>query len=184
MTAYLAEWAVLEESAVNQDFNAVDGGTGFSFDRFFHELSRWYGVEKGVELPKLDEDRTFDKTMILAGGKDAPLGYGPPMRGPMEFTLTDWAREPENQKAWKEIMEKTGVDFDPFASDDDIENTFLGDYCYMRLGVLCNDKARAFGFTGHVSSVDTTFEMFEECAKMGMLPEMKTKEPKTVGVSM
>lgn len=106
MTGYLSEWAVLESLAANQDFNATDGSL-LSWDRFFHELARWFGVEKGVKLPGLDEDRVFEKTVTLAGGEDAPLGYGPPTKVPLESTLAQWAHREENQRAWREIMAKS-----------------------------------------------------------------------------
>lgn len=177
MTGYLSEWAVLEDKTTNQAFNATDGSL-LSWDRFFHELARWYNVKDGVVLPKLDSERSFSKTATLTGGKDAPLGYGPPSSIPLEFTLADWAREPENQKAWKEIQKQSDdkLEYDPFASEEDIANTFMGDFSYLRFGVLGQDKVRRYGFTGYVDSVETVFEMYEECAKMGMLPEMKVKE--------
>jgi hypothetical protein len=128
MTGYLSEWAVLEPSAANQDFNATDGSL-LSWDRVFHELARWFGVEKGVKRPGLDEERIFTKTVTLAGGKDAPLGYGPPTKVPLEFTLAEWARRGENQRAWREIMAKP-------KSGNAKTNGASGDMAFVVLGFM------------------------------------------------
>ncbi|PIA92773.1 3-oxo-Delta(4,5)-steroid 5-beta-reductase [Cercospora beticola] len=174
MTGYLSEWAVLEPQNANQAFNATDGSL-LSFDHLFHELARWYSVSKGVNLPKTDSERSFPRKMQLAGGKDSPLGYGPPLETPLEFSLADWARKPENHQAWKEIQEQSGgrLTHDPFGSEEEIDKTFLGDYCYLRYGVIGQDKVRRAGFTGYVDILEAFFETFEEFAKLGMLPEMK-----------
>lgn len=178
MTGYLAEWAILNDATANQDFNAADGSL-FCWERFFHEMANWYHVKKGVTLPKSDEERNLDQAITLAGGKDAPLGYGPPIKAAFEFRLSDWAKKTENREAWKQIMAKNGeIDFDPFASQSDIANTFNGDYCYLRLGLLSQEKARNYGFNGYVNTVEAIHEMFEECARMGMLPPMKVEGAK------
>lgn len=176
MSGYLSEWAVLSPHTANQRFNATDGSP-LSWERFFPELARWYNVDAGVRLPKLDSERTFPHVTEFTGGDNSPLGYGPPMTNKLEFTLADWAREEENKQAWKEIMQASGgqVTFDPFASDEDIANTFMGDFCYLRFGVIGQDKLRRFGFTGYVDSRESVFEMYQECAKLGMLPEMKVE---------
>lgn len=172
MTGYLSEWAVLEEECANQAFNANDGSP-LSWSRFFEALSKWYGVEKGINYPKRDEERSFDATMTLAGGKDAPLGYGPPSEIRRSFALTDWAKDSENQQAWRELQ-STGsgkLDFDPFASESDIANNFGGDFAYLRF-CMSHDKVRRYGFNGYVDALETVFEMYQEMQLMGMLPPM------------
>jgi hypothetical protein len=123
---------------------------------------------------------SFPMTVILSGGKDAPLVYGPPITVPLEFKLAEWARPHENANAWKEIQAASDgkLDYDPFASEDEIANIFLGDFSYLRFGILGQDKVRRYGFTGYVDSLETVHEMYKECAKMGMLPEMKAKQAK------
>ncbi|PPJ54556.1 hypothetical protein CBER1_06642 [Cercospora berteroae] len=182
MTGYLSEWAVLEDKNANQAFNAADGSL-LSMDRFFHELARWYSASKGVKLPKPDSERSFPKSLSFAGGKDAPLGYGPPLELPLEFTLADWARKPVNQQAWKEIREQSGgkITHDPFENDKEIGNTFLGEYAYVRYGVIGQDKVRRAGFTGYVDTIESFFETYAEFAKLGMLPEMKVYAANPLG---
>lgn len=177
MTGYLSEWAVLEDKCKNEAFNASDGSP-LSFERFFESLGRWYGVAEGVALPKADEERTFDATYRLAGGKDSPLGYGPPVKVERSFALHDWARQKENSDAWGRIRLKIAkggkgrLDFDPFANEEEIAQNFQGDFCYLRF-FLGLDKVRRFGFNGYVDSLETVFEMYKEMSQMGMLPAMK-----------
>jgi nucleoside-diphosphate-sugar epimerase len=71
LIAYLSEWVVLEDKCKNEAFNSVDGGS-LNWDRFFEELARWYGVEKGIVPP--DDDTTNYTTTVGAGGKDTPMG--------------------------------------------------------------------------------------------------------------
>ncbi|KAG9852199.1 hypothetical protein KCU98_g3601, partial [Aureobasidium melanogenum] len=65
--------------------------TGFlddpmSWDRFFEELVRWYSAP-GVKGPELDDSKYH--SVVLAGGKDNPLGYGPPTRIRLSRTFAD-----------------------------------------------------------------------------------------------
>jgi nucleoside-diphosphate-sugar epimerase len=71
LTGYLSEWAVLEDKCANEAFNSQDGAT-ITWDRFYHELVRWFGVEKGVEPPEED----MSKFHVIKGksGKDTPMG--------------------------------------------------------------------------------------------------------------
>lgn len=65
LTGYLSEWAVLE--ALNgQDMSPL------SWDRFYEELARWFGVEKGIVGPEEDES----KYTAIKGrsGKETPMG--------------------------------------------------------------------------------------------------------------
>ncbi|KAK7420920.1 hypothetical protein QQX98_002484 [Neonectria punicea] len=78
LTGYLSEWAVLEDN----------------WDRFFEEVARWYGVEKGVVSLEENKDKFIVKEFV--GGKDAPLGYGPPTKLSTIFTLQEWFEDPIN----------------------------------------------------------------------------------------
>lgn len=169
LTGFLSEWAVLEEKCENQAFNAHDGSP-LSWDRFFEELTRWYGVEKGTIGPEMDEEK-FQVTQ-LSGGKDSPLGYGPPTAIRLSRTLADWSKDPENEKAWKDIMQESGgeVKANVFQSGMD---AFMGDFAYYRIGQPSSAKLRRFGFCGFVDTLESVFEMYEEMAKMGILPRPK-----------
>lgn len=71
LTGYLSEWAVLEQKCRNQAFNSQDTGA-LTWDRLYEELSRWFGVEKGVHPP--EEDLTKFTVFEGKAGKDTPMG--------------------------------------------------------------------------------------------------------------
>ena len=95
LTGYLSEWAVLEEHTKNQKFNASDG-CPIPINRLWPELARWYGV-KEVGKPEADESKY---TVVDPGDVKTPMGFGPPTKARFTFTLSQWATEPENAKAW------------------------------------------------------------------------------------
>lgn len=170
LSGYLSEWAVLEEKCANEAFNAQDGGL-LSWDRFFHELARWFGVREGVIPPK--EDDKFNRAISLAGGKQAPLGYGPPLGLDLKFSLTEWFKVPENRSVWEQIMAETEgqLQSNPFA--DASADQMMGDFAYLRFGTLSMNKARILGFSGFVDTSESIFESFVDMEKLGLLPPMK-----------
>ena len=179
LTGYLSEWAVLEEKCANQRFNSQDTSP-VTMDRFFEELARWFGVEKGVKPPP-DSDENM---MPVAGGagKDAPMGYGPPVVNKFAFSLTGWAKEKENQEAWREMIRESGgkLKHDPF---EDVEANFtFGDGAFIRVGCLGMNKARRLGWTGFVDTLEGVFEMYEEMGPkgLGMVPGMRVDGPKAL----
>lgn len=167
LTGYLSEWAVLEEKCQNQSFNASDGSP-LTWDRFFEELARWYNVKKGVEGPLLDDSKF--KTTELAGGKDCPLGYGPPSCIRLSHPLAEWAAEGANATVWKQIMEASNGKVDVNHFDKDNEAFAMGDFNYIRIGQSSHVKLRKFGFNGFVDSLESTFEMYQDMATLGHLP--------------
>lgn len=175
LTGYLTEWAVLEDKCKDQKFNAQDTAP-LSWDRFFEELARWWGVKKGVVGPEDDESKYQE--IVGKGGKDTPMGYGPPTVHKVTFTFVEWAQKPENQKAWKEIMSNSNgqVTDNPF--DNPEENFQMGDGVLMRMGAMNMNKARRLGWTGYVDTIESIFEMYRENAKLGLIPEMVVQEPR------
>lgn len=175
LTGYLSEWAVLEDKCANQAFNAQDCGN-HSWDRFFEEVARWFGVKKGVVKPEVNKDKFT--VQEFAGGTDAPLGFGPPATLSMIFTLQEWLEDPANQVEWKKLMAESGGQLTCDVTEGDISNVAMGDFAYLRFGTLSMNKARRLGWTGHVDSLESIFEMYQEMADFGMLPKMKVTAPK------
>lgn len=167
LSGYLSEWAVLEEKCVDQAFNAMDGGL-LSWDRFFSELARWFGVSKGVVPPKVDDE--FTTAISLAGGEQAPLGYGPPLGLDLKFSLAEWFKESTNKAVWEEIIADSDVMANPFA--DGTAGQMMGDFAYLRFGTLSMNKARLYGFSGFVDSCESIFESFVDMERLGLLPPM------------
>lgn len=170
MNAYLAEWMVLEDKCANQAFNAQDG-VPFSYERFFDRLSVWYGA-KGVECPT---NEGLQSPLQFSAGKDSPLGYGPALDLPLRFMLIDWAKSPSNNLAWEELMEKHELKVNPFR--EDLLLYFFGDFAYLRFGTISNVKARKYGFTGCVDTLDSLFEMYTDMAQLGLLPPTLCNKP-------
>lgn len=167
LSGYLSEWAVLEEKCVDQAFNAMDGGL-LSWDRFFSELARWFGVSKGVVPPKVDDE--FTTAISLAGGEQAPLGYGPPLGLDLKFSLAEWLKESNNKAVWEEIIADSDVTANPFA--DGTAGQMMGDFAYIRFGTLSMNKARLYGFSGFVDTCESIFESFVDMERLGLLPPM------------
>ncbi|KAI7362122.1 hypothetical protein KC354_g7555 [Hortaea werneckii] len=168
LTGFLSEWAVLEDQCKNQAFNAQDSSP-LPWDRFFEELARWYGVEKGIEGPELDN--TKFKSFQLAGGKDAPLGYGPPPAIRLSRTLVEWSEEPANHEVWKTAMESSQgkLKMDPF-DQSKRGDVFSGDWAFYKIGQPSVAKLRRFGFNGFVDTMESVFEMYQDMAKLGIIP--------------
>ncbi|KIV96338.1 hypothetical protein PV10_00219 [Exophiala mesophila] len=170
LTGYLSEWIVLEDKCQNERFNSQDTGP-VTWDRFFHELVRWFGVEKGIVLPEED----LSKFQIIKGkaGKDTPMGYGPPTELRVRFSLVEWASQPENKKAWEEIMASSGGQLVDNPFEDTVANFSFGDAALMQLLSLNMNKARRLGWTGFVDSIECLFHMYSEMGDLGMLPRLK-----------
>ncbi|KAI7152229.1 hypothetical protein KC349_g9061 [Hortaea werneckii] len=171
LTGFLSEWAVLEDQCQNQAFNAQDGSP-LSWDRFFEELARWYEVEKGIEGPELHNAKF--KSFQLAGGKDAPLGYGPPPAIRLSRTLVEWSEDPTNRNVWKMAMESSEgkLKMDPF-DQSKRGDVFSGDWAYYKIGQPSVAKLRRFGFNGFVDTMESVFEMYQDMAKLGIIPAPK-----------
>ncbi|KAI1624982.1 hypothetical protein EDD37DRAFT_372491 [Exophiala viscosa] len=175
LTGYLSEWAVLEDKCKNEAFNSQDTSP-ISWDRFYEELVRWFGVEKGVHPP--EEDLSLFKEFKGKGGKATPMGYGPPIVLHSLFSLVEWAAKPENKEAWEALMKESGGQLtdNPFG---DVEANFVfGDAAFVQICMLSMNKARRLGWTGFVDTIESLFEMYSEMGKLGMLPKLKVDKPK------
>jgi len=173
LTGYLSEWAILEEKCKNQRFNSIDTSP-FSWDRFYNELTRWFGVKQGVIPPTEDDSKYHEITG--KPGKETPMGYGPPTKMRFAATFTAWAQDPTNQKAWQEIMKASDgrLTHNPF---EDIEANFtFADAAWISM-MLCPNKSRRMGWTGFVDTFESVFEMYRDMETLGMVPRMKVDAP-------
>lgn len=112
-------------------------------NRLWPELARWYGANPAPH-PELD---SANLTTLPSDPSPGPLGYGarPALR--ISFTLSDWARDPANAAAWRDIAREHALTHDPFA---DVEAHWpFADAAAWALNMeLSGNKARYFGWTG------------------------------------
>lgn len=84
------------------------------------------------------------------------------------WSFQEWAARPENKKAWEEIMKKHNLTDNPFK---DVKAGFeFGDMAANPFGFLSMNKARHFGWNGHVDTLESLFMVYGEMNKLGMLP--------------
>ena len=136
-------------------FNAQDGGL-LSWERFFYELARWYGVD-GVHGPEEDESKY--RAQKLTGGKDAPLGYNPPLLLNQSSTVVQWAKQSETKKAWEEMMRKSNGHLKKNVFEGNSRDLFMiGDFTYLLFRTPPMNKTRRFGLGGFVDTLEGVFE--------------------------
>ena len=169
LTGYLSEWAALNDACKDQAYNAIDSNS-MTHERLWVELARWYGNDKGAMSPPEDASR-FYRTE-LKGGKDCPLGHGPPLITASSYSMLDWAQKQCNKDAWKEIMEASGgnITANPFAEDAMKDNFGFLDICCSAIVVVSMNKARRQGWTGFVDTIESSFQAAQEMVDMGLLP--------------
>lgn len=100
LNCYLAEWAVLERHAKNESFNASDD-CPFTWGKFWPRLAERFRVP--WTGPSTDPSAFKEQETPY---NPPPRGFGPPAKLRYRFTLTEWAKKPEVQQAWKELAEK------------------------------------------------------------------------------
>jgi hypothetical protein len=180
LNAYLEEWCVLTEQAQNQRFNAADSSP-FTWGNFWPKFAGWYGLEYGKPDTDTDTDTNLGSedddsknsvyTKFTTPHIPPPRGFGPPATYRVKFTLVDWARRPEVQKAWAEIISKNNLKVSKL-EDMDIDRIFAfadGSLIGATLDLSMN-KARKMGWHGFVDSSECIKEVLEEFAELGMLP--------------
>lgn len=134
---------------------------------FLEELARWYDVKKGIEGPETDQSKF--RTIKLVGGKESPLGYGPPPVIMLSRSIADWVKESANEDAWKEVMAKSNgeVKTDVFEAGVDFS---MGDFALYKIGQPSVAKLRRLGFNSFVATTERDFEIYQDMAKLGVIP--------------
>lgn len=168
LNGYMEEWAVLTEEAGGEKLNTVDSSP-FTWGNFWPKFARWYGVEYG--RPDMD-DSVYTK--VTTQYDPPPRGWGPPKTIRIKFTLVDWARRPEVQKAWAELISKHNLKVAKL-EDMDIDRIFGftdGSLVGGPLDMSMN-KARKMGWHGFVDTNECMREVLGEFAKIGMIPPVE-----------
>ena len=171
LIARFSEWAVLSEAA-DEAFNIVDDSP-FTYGKFWPILARWYGIAYGV--PSADEGVYTQVTL----GREPPRGFGKPGVVNFTFTFEQWSKRAEVQAAWKQISERYNLDpdLDPYrpgkeALLTDIFRTLDAEMLGGWGRVESMDKAKGYGWHGHVHTPDGIKDAFVRMAELRMIPPL------------
>lgn len=165
MNAYMEEWSVLEPRAVGQRYNVFDGGA-FAWEGCWPKIADWYGI--GWEGPG-DEEGLQVKEV---GFDPPPRGYGGRGVVKRRYSMVEWAERSEVKAAWEELREEHGL-----AEIKEVDRVFgFLDGTLVRAGALLfsSDKAKKLGWFGFVDSSEAILEVFEDLAKIKMIPPLPT----------
>ncbi|KAF2163354.1 hypothetical protein M409DRAFT_37286 [Zasmidium cellare ATCC 36951] len=159
MNAYQEEWAVLL-GPPNQKYNTCDNSS-FSWEKGWPRIAGWYGIE--AKGPQDGDKYTETETRFV------PRGYGPKGVTRRKFRLVDWAKKPEVQQAWRELVKQHDLTQD--LHDIDRVFGFLdGTLCRPAPLYFSMDKSRKLGWQGFVDSSEAMLEVFQDLAKLKMIP--------------
>jgi hypothetical protein len=167
LNAYMEEWMVLEPRAVGGRFNVFDGGA-FAWEGCWPKGAGWWGIEwtgpGGDESGYQVQETRFDPP---------PRGYGGKGIVRRRFSMVEWAKRPDVQRAWEELREEHGL-----AQITEVDRVFAFlDGTLVRAGALLfsSDKARKLGWFGFVDSSEAILEVFEDLVKIKMIPPLPRK---------
>jgi hypothetical protein len=114
------------------------------------------------------------EALEFKGRIEAPLGYGPALVLRRFETLVCWAEKIRAKEMWKKMMRKSNGQlrtnvFEGHARD----LLMMGDFTCSTFGTLSMNKVGKFGFCRFVDTLENILELFEEMARLGILPPMK-----------
>ena len=104
LNSYLYEWSVLAPNTANQAFNASDD-SAFTWGKMWPRLAAYFDMSySGPDMSK--ETQFREKTM-----KYEPPPHGRGLRSLMryKFSFVEWAKDPDNIAAWRELVSKHGL---------------------------------------------------------------------------
>lgn len=166
LNCYLAEWAVLTDKAKDESFNASDD-CPFTWGKFWPKLAERFDIPwtRPASDPSLYKESETPYN-------PPPRGFGPPGRLRYRFTLTEWAKRPDVQRAWEEIAETHQLCNKELA---DIDRVFGFTDAAMTWSHPINfsmAKAKKFGFFGSVDSNESIFRVLQEFVDLKMIPPL------------
>lgn len=103
MNGYLSEYVALTDGAKNRVFNAAD-------DCAFSWGKAWPKIAARFNIPWAAPDTSESTQWItIPFPSPPPRGFGPKGSVNFKFSLTQWSKDPEVQKAWAELAQKHGL---------------------------------------------------------------------------
>ncbi|EXJ76531.1 uncharacterized protein A1O5_01039 [Cladophialophora psammophila CBS 110553] len=167
MNAYMEEWAILTPAAENQKFNACDN-SAFTWEAAWPRIAGWYGIEwtgPDENAEHVERETRFN-----------PRGYGGKGVSRRKFTFAEWAKRKDVREAWKEIAEQHQLTQKELRDVDRVFGFLDGTVCRAAPLVFSTDKARKLGWHGFVDSSESLLEVFEDLAKLKMIPPVPKAE--------
>ncbi|EMC98635.1 hypothetical protein BAUCODRAFT_119950 [Baudoinia panamericana UAMH 10762] len=160
MNAYMEEWAVLL-GPPDQKYNTCDSSS-FAWESAWPRIAGWYGIEpKG---PQDGDEYTATETRFN------PRGYGPKGVTRRKFSVVDWAKRDGVQKAWRELAQEHDLSQKELVDIDRVFGFLQGSLCRPAPLYYSMDKSRKLGFHGFVDSTESFLEVFDDLAKIKMIP--------------
>lgn len=149
LIADLSVWALTHEHAGNEAFN-VTNGDYFSWKYMWPRLAAQFGA-------RASPDQVFSKPRPSA-----------PNATQLEHSLVEWAAD--KQVVWERICDRAGT---PAAKATWHAATWaFQDWVFRRgwCATLSINKAREFGWTGHIDSYKSFTQAFDSFVEMGQIP--------------
>ncbi|KAK3697271.1 hypothetical protein LTR37_017584 [Vermiconidia calcicola] len=166
MNAYMEEWAVLL-GPPNQKYNTCDN-SAFAWEKAWPRVAGWYGIE--WTGPQPDEECSATETPYI------PRGYGPKGITKRKFKLADWAKRDDVQKAWSELAQENGLKQTELKDTDRVFGFLDGTLCRHSPLNFSMDKSRKLGWHGFVDTSESFLEVFDDFAKLKMIPTVPKVE--------
>lgn len=148
LIADLSVYASTHQHCANQAFNSTNGDF-FSWKYMWPRLAEWFGANAS-------SDQAFTKTSFKEGETH------------LDVNLEDWAKD--KQDVWNKLCDRLGS---PESKPTFDAGTWaFQDWVFQRTwsAPLSMNKARKFGWTGHLDSFDSFTDAFTKFKELGQLP--------------
>ncbi|KAI0547172.1 hypothetical protein F4679DRAFT_373124 [Xylaria curta] len=149
LIADLTIFVSTRKSCANEAFN-VTNGDYFSWRYMWPRLAASLGA-------KADSQQKFQKAVPREGELQ------------LDWSLAEWCQD--KRKVWEELCDRQGL---PGAKATfDLAGWAVGDFLFQRTwsATLSVNKARQFGWTGHIDSYQSFVNTFEKFRQIGLIPK-------------
>lgn len=107
-----------------------------------------------------------------------PRGYGPKGQVGRKFKMSDWAKKQDVQTAWSELVREHDLTQKELTDIDRVFGFLDGTLCRAAPLNMSMDKSRKLGWHGFVDSNESLLEVFDDLAKLKMVPPVPKVEVK------
>ncbi|KAJ5869912.1 hypothetical protein N7455_004853 [Penicillium solitum] len=148
LIADLSIYASTHQNCANEAFN-ITNCDFFSWRYMWPRLAEWFGA-------KASSDQVFKKTSFKENETH------------LDVNLEDWARD--KREVWNKLCDRLGSP--ESKSTFDAGTWAFQDWVFQRTwsAPLSMNKARKFGWTGHVDSFDSFTDAFTRFKELGQIP--------------